>query len=166
MVTDLEKHALKFATQAHGEQRRKYDSQPYIVHPIAVAEIVKSVPHTPEMIAAALLHDTVEDTAVTLEDIKASFGGHVARLVAWLTDVATPYHGNRSTRQELNRIHLSMAPAEAKTIKLADLIDNATSIMRYDKGFWPVYREEKALLLAHLTAGHPLLRERAARLVE
>jgi (p)ppGpp synthase/HD superfamily hydrolase len=166
MVTDLEKYALKFATKAHGDQTRKYDGQPYIVHPVAVADIVRSVSHTPEMITAALLHDTVEDTPVTLDDIRSNFGGHVARLVAWLTDVATKHHGNRAMRMELNRLHLSLAPAEAKTIKLADLIDNSASIMRHDRGFWPVYREEKVLLLPHLTAGNRLLWERAARLVK
>ena len=68
MEDDLEQRALAFARRAHEsiDHRRKYTDEPYIVHPIAVAELVKSVPHTPEMVAAAYLHDVVEDTPVTI----------------------------------------------------------------------------------------------------
>lgn len=161
---DLEKHALRFATRAHGDQKRKYSDEPYIVHPIAVAEIVRSVQHTPEMIAAALLHDTVEDTPVTLLDIKENFGAKVAHLVAWLSDISTPFHGNRQARKELDRQHLALAPAEAKTIKLADLIDNSVSIKTADTDFWKVYRAEKVRLLDVLRDGDPVLWERARAL--
>lgn len=164
--SNLEKHALRFATRAHGDQKRKYDGQPYIVHPIAVAEIVRSVPHTPEMIAAALLHDTVEDCDTTLLDIKEAFGGKVVQLVAWLTDISTPYHGNRVVRKELDRHHTALAPAAAKTIKLADLIDNSISIKEHDPDFWKVYREEKRRLLEVLKDGDPTLWSRAAELVD
>ncbi len=157
----LEKHALKFATAAHGAQLRKYTGEPYIVHPIAVAEIVRSVPHTEEMIAAALLHDVVEDTPVTLGDIHARFGGKVCQLVAWLTDISTPFHGNRRARKELDLHHTSLAPAEAKTIKLADLIDNSISISTHDLDFWKVYRSEKLRLLDVLKEGDASLLERA-----
>lgn len=60
---DLEERAREFATEAHKsiDQRRKYTNQPYIVHPLTVAELVRTVPHTEEMIAAALLHDVVEE---------------------------------------------------------------------------------------------------------
>lgn len=89
-MNELEARAHAFATDAHGDidQRRKYTGEPYIVHPIAVAELVRSVPHTPEMIAAALLHDVVEDTPVTIEGIETEFGARVAELVGWLTDVS------------------------------------------------------------------------------
>ncbi|WPE19943.1 HD domain-containing protein [Shinella zoogloeoides] len=164
-AADMEKHALRFATTAHGAQLRKYDGQPYIVHPVAVAEIVRSVPHTPEMIAAALLHDTVEDTDVTLLDIKESFGATVATLVAWLTDVSTPFHGNRAARKALDRAHTALAPPAAKTIKLADLIDNSRSIGSADPHFWTVYREEKRLLLPLLMEGDATLWAMASELV-
>lgn len=165
-MSDMEKHALRFATRAHGDQKRNYDGQPYIVHPIAVAEIVRSLPHTPEMIAAALLHDVCEDTLVGLSEIKEAFGGNVAQLVAWLTDISTPYHGNRAMRKELDRHHTALAPAAAKTIKLADLIDNSISIKAHDPGFWKVYREEKSQLLVVLKDGDPTLWSRAAELVD
>ena len=144
---------LKFATKAHGDQKRKYTEDPYIVHPIAVAEIVKTVPHTDAMIAAALLHDVVEDTPVTIEQIKDKFGSEVAELVGWLTDISRPENGNRKTRKSLDRDHSANAPAEAQTIKLADLIHNTKSIEKHDPHFWKVYKQEKIALLDVLTKG-------------
>tara|TARA_X000000950_G_C13628912_1_gene542609 strand:- start:214 stop:708 length:495 start_codon:yes stop_codon:yes gene_type:complete len=144
---------LKFATKAHGDQKRKYTGDPYIVHPIAVAEIVKTVPHTDAMIAAALLHDVVEDTPVTIEQIKDKFGSEVAELVGWLTDISRPENGNRKTRKSLDRDHSANAPAEAQTIKLADLIHNTKSIEKHDPHFWKVYKQEKIALLDVLTKG-------------
>ncbi len=156
--------ALVFATTAHAAvgQQRKYTGEPYIVHPIAVAEIVKSVPHTPEMIAAALLHDVVEDTLVTIEEIEAQFDAKVAELVGWLSDVSKPEDGNRATRKAMDRDHIAKAPPEAKTIKLADLIDNTASIKARDPDFWRVYRREKTALLNVLQEGDKSLLERAA----
>ena len=144
---------LKFAAKAHGDQKRKYTGDPYIVHPIAVAEIVKTVPHTDAMIAAALLHDVVEDTPVTIEQIKDKFGSEVAELVGWLTDISRPENGNRKTRKSLDRDHSANAPAEAQTIKLADLIHNTKSIEKHDPHFWKVYKQEKIALLDVLTKG-------------
>jgi (p)ppGpp synthase/HD superfamily hydrolase len=118
-----------------------------------VSEIVKTVPHTDEMIAAALLHDVVEDTPFTIDDINDRFGNKVAELVSWLTDVSRPEDGNRKTRKSLDREHIVEAPAEAQTIKLADLIHNTKSIEQHDPGFWKVYKQEKIALLDVLTKG-------------
>jgi (p)ppGpp synthase/HD superfamily hydrolase len=162
---DLEARALAFAKTAHESigQARKYTGEPYIVHPIAVAEIVRSVPHTPEMIAAAYLHDVVEDTPVTIEEIRTAFGDKVAELVDWLTDVSGPGDGNRRKRRELDLKHTARAPPDAKTIKLADLIDNSLTIAKHDRrGFWPVYRREKLALLEVLKDGDQTLWQWAA----
>ena len=160
---ELEAQALAFAKAAHGsiDQRRKYTGEPYIVHPVAVAELVRSVPHTPEMVAAAYLHDVVEDTPVTIKEIDAAFGPVVGELVDWLTDVSRPADGNRRVRKELDRQHLAKAPPAAKTIKLADLIDNTLTIRAHDLSFWRVYRREKLALLEVLTEGDPTLWKRA-----
>jgi (p)ppGpp synthase/HD superfamily hydrolase len=164
-MDDLEQRALSFATDAHASinQRRKYTGEPYIVHPIAVAELVRSVPHTEAMIAAALLHDVIEDTPVMLADIDAGFGSEVAELVGWLTDVSKPEDGNRRKRKHLDLLHTAKAPAAAKTIKLADLIDNTRTISKYDPSFWRVYRGEKEALLQVLREGDPTLWARAKR---
>lgn len=159
----IERKALIFATRAHEaiDQRRRYTNEPYIVHPIAVAEIVKSVPHTAEMVAAALLHDTIEDTDANPADIVGAFGHEIAGLVYWLTDVSKPSDGTREVRKAIDRAHTAAAPAAAQTIKLADLIDNTKTISKYDPSFWKVYRQEKLLLLEVLTKGDRTLWERA-----
>ena len=163
MMGDLEGRALAFAKAAHEsiDQRRKYSGEPYIVHPMAVAEIVRSVQHTPAMIAAAYLHDVVEDTPVTIELVRSEFGDEVGDLVDWLTDVSRPGDGNRRARKELDRQHLAKAPAAAQTIKLADLIDNTLTIREHDPSFWKVYRREKLALLEVLSRGDRTLWVRA-----
>ncbi|WP_263082175.1 HD domain-containing protein [Endozoicomonas sp. Mp262] len=160
---DIEEKAKQFATKAHAsiDQRRKYTNEPYINHPAAVVEIVRSVPHTPEMLAAAWLHDTVENTPVTLEEIESNFGKHVMSLVENLTDISKPEDGSRKHRKELDRHHTAIASPEAKTIKLADLIDNTKSIVERDPKFAKVYLEEKRLLLEVLKEGDEKLWKQA-----
>ena len=162
-MTELETRARVFATAAHAAvgQLRKYTFEPYIVHPAEVVEILKTVDHTPEMIAAAWLHDTVEDTGVTLELVRREFGDTVADLVGWLTDVSRPDHGNRAQRKAVDRAHTAQAPAEAQTIKLCDLISNTRSIVEHDEKFARTYLAEKRLLLEVMTKGDPALMARA-----
>jgi (p)ppGpp synthase/HD superfamily hydrolase len=165
MTQELVQRALDFATLAHGDQRRKYTGQPYIVHPIEVAEIVRSVEHDDEMLAAALLHDVVEDTDTTIEEIAIKFGEDIANLVSDLTDVSKPADGNRKFRKAMEREHTAQASARAQTIKLADLISNSDDIMANDPNFAKVYLAEKALLLKVLVKGDPVLLKKAANYV-
>jgi len=148
-----------FATAAHAAvgQTRKYTGEPYIVHPMEVASIVEQAGGTETMIAAALLHDVLEDTAVTFDLLVDQFGNEVADLVLWLTDVSRPEDGNRSTRKALDRQHSAAAPAAAQTVKVADLISNTRSIVAHDPRFSKVYLEEKRLLLDMLTKADPHL---------
>ena len=159
--------ARVFATAAHAAvgQVRKYTFEPYIVHPTEVASIVATVPHTNEMLAAAYLHDTVEDTGVSIVDIQVEFGNEVASLVGWLTDVSKPEQGNRAVRKAIDREHTAMAPAAAQTVKLADLIANSRSILAHDPAFAKVYLEEKRMLLEVLTRGDATLMAQARRIV-
>lgn len=149
--------AAQFAHAAHAavDQRRKYTNVPYIEHPFAVARLVLTVTDDKATVAAALLHDTVEDTQATRADIEREFGADVAQLVEWLTDVSQPSDGNRAVRKEIDRQHLAQADPRAKTVKLADLIDNTRSIVTYDRHFARVYLVEKERLLEVLTDGHP-----------
>jgi len=160
---ELIERARVYATAAHAavEQTRKYTKEPYIVHPARVAATVAQVGGTDEMIAAAYLHDVVEDTGVTIEQIYAEFGDAVGELVGWLTDVSKPEDGNRKTRKAMDAAHTAQAPAAAQTIKLADIIDNTYSIEEYDPSFAVVFTREKAALLDVLTSGDPSLRDRA-----
>lgn len=159
MEMNLEERALLFAFRAHGGQERKYTGEPYITHPITVANIVKTVDHTPEMVAAALLHDTVEDTNVTLTEIRAEFGEEVSRLVFWLTDASIGSSDNRADRKAMDRAQLADAPPDAQTVKVADMIHNTASISQHDAKFWQVYREEKRLLLNVLHGADTVLVE-------
>jgi len=162
-MTELVERARMFATAAHAAvgQLRKYTFEPYIVHPAEVAGIVAEAGGTPEMIAAAWLHDTVEDTGVTSELIRAEFGDEVAMLVGWLTDVSRPDHGNRAARKAVDRAHTAAAPSEAQTIKCCDLISNTRSIVAHDPKFAETYLAEKRLLLEVMTKADPRLLERA-----
>ncbi|RMG60164.1 MAG: bifunctional (p)ppGpp synthetase/guanosine-3',5'-bis(diphosphate) 3'-pyrophosphohydrolase [Gammaproteobacteria bacterium] len=166
--SDLIERARAFATRAHQriDQRRKYSGQPYHVHLEAVAKRVASVTDDPETIAAAWLHDTVEDTEATFHDIEVAFGPRVARLVYELTDVSRPSDGNRSQRKALDREHLAHASARAQTVKLADLIDNVTDICAHDKRFARTWLLEMAALLEVLHRGHPILMDQARHLLE
>jgi (p)ppGpp synthase/HD superfamily hydrolase len=153
---DVVRKAQVYAMAAHDAvgQRRKYTGEPYIVHPAEVAKIVAGVPGaTPDMVAAAWLHDVVEDTGCTFNDIHMGFGIDIATLVGWLTDVSKPEDGPRWYRKKLDREHTAQAPAEAQTIKLADLISNTKSIMAHDEKFAKVYLEEKRMLLDVMTRG-------------
>ena len=147
--------ARAFAESAHASinHRRKYTGEPYIMHPFEVAKIVSTIPHSDEMLAAAWLHDTVEDTNVTSLDIHKEFGPIVGRYVWQLTDVSTPSYGNRSIRKAIDRRHTKGAEANVKSIKLADLISNTKSITEHDLGFAKVYLTEKRLLLPYLIEG-------------
>ena len=164
--SDLVDRARIYATEAHQRinHRRKYNNEPYHVHLSAVAKRVASVTDEEKVIAAAWLHDTVEDTQATLEDIEEVFGVAVAELVEELTDVSKPGDGNRATRKHIDRLHLSQASRRAKTVKLADLIDNCKDITRHDPRFAQVYLEEMNALLDVLADGDPQLFKRAERI--
>ena len=165
---DLVHKAQVFAIAAHSavRQKRKYTGEPYFVHPAEVARIVAEVPgSTPEMVAAAWLHDVVEDTGCTYTDIHMNFGIDVATLVGWLTDVSKPEDGNRATRKAMDRAHSAAAPAEAQTVKLADLISNSRSIVQHDPAFAKTYLEEKRMLLEVMTKGDATLMAEARKFI-
>lgn len=136
--------AVKFATRAHRGQVRKYTDQAYIMHPLSVAEIVRTVPnHTEEMLVAAVLHDVIEDCDVDINDICEEFGNVVGMYVSYLTDISVPEDGNRARRKEKDAHHVASGPAEVHTIKVADLMHNTADIHAHDPRFWEVYKHEK-----------------------
>ena len=157
--------AIWFATQAHAGQTRKYTGEPYVNHPVEVMQLVSTVTDDPEILAAAVLHDVVEDTPATIMNIRIGFSPRVVELVDDLTDVSKPQDGNRATRKELDRQHTAKASPDAKTIKLADLISNSHSIVKDDPNFAKVYMKEKAALLEVLTEGNAELFRQASDIV-
>lgn len=157
--------AFRTAKAAHSGQRRKGGGS-FFLHPLRVARQVAKVPHTTEMVCAALLHDVVEDTAVTIDQIRKEFGLTVARLVEALTCRLTSEDGNRATRKRMERERLASAGPEVGTVKLADVMDNVRDIAVIDPGFAKVYLPEQlALARALETADHDL-RDQAIELIE
>jgi (p)ppGpp synthase/HD superfamily hydrolase len=155
---DLVARAQRYAERAHNaiDHRRKYSGRPYTEHLARVAARVEQATHDAAAVAAAWLHDVVEDTPSTHEEIEREFGPQVAALVFALTDVDKSF-GNRAARKAFDRARLARAPALAHTVKLADVIDNAEDIAENDPHFARVFLREMEALLAVLTAGDPQL---------
>lgn len=163
---NLIEKAKQFTQAAHDSigHRRKYSDEPYHVHPQRVAAIVASVTSDEEVIAAAWMHDVLEDVAPKNAEYNADaicevFGERVLELVLEMTDVSKPTDGNREARKTLDREHTAKASAAGMTIKLADLIDNYKDISAHDPHFARVFRREALLLLPLLTKGDPILHE-------
>lgn len=162
-MIDIVERARIFATAAHAAvgQVRKYTNEPYIVHPAAVVEIVRSVPHDDEMLAAAWLHDVVEDTKVSFGDIGDEFGSDVMDLVDELTCPPRPVGTNRAEKLKTDLVWLYRASDRAQTIKLADIIENTASVYERDPRFAVTYLREKDAQLSVLVGGNPDLLQRA-----
>ena len=157
---------LKFAINAHSKQVRKYTKEPYVNHPINVMKIVSTVEHDENMLCASLLHDVVEDTDYTIDEICEYFGHDIAKLVDGLTDKSILSDGNRRKRKEIDREALSTKCSRVQTIKLADLIDNSTDIIVNDVNFAVVYIKEKEKLLKVLDKGNKVLYNEAKKIVD
>lgn len=165
----LIERARAFALGAHAalNQRRKYTGEPYAVHLAEVVALVMRVRDvTAEMVAAAWLHDTVEDTAVPLSFIESEFGARVGRLVGELTAISAPDDGDRATRKALDRTHTAHASAAAQTIKAADLISNLRTVEARDPQFAAIYMREKRLLLDVLTGADECLRSDVRAIID
>jgi GTP diphosphokinase / guanosine-3',5'-bis(diphosphate) 3'-diphosphatase len=132
--------ALAFAAERHRDQRRKgIESSPYINHPIALARmlVLEARIEEPEVIAAALLHDTIEDTETTLEELAARFGERVAGIVAEVTDdTALP----KLDRKRLQVEHAAELSREAKLVKLADKTCNLRDVASCPPADWSLER--------------------------
>lgn len=173
MQTDsvLEK-IIEFADQAHGEQMRKYSDERYIVHPVRVMKICREYTQDLPVLAAAILHDVLEDTSTGEAEILEFLSNHLSKsdaqktlqLVIELTDVYTKEnypHLNRNQRKALETERLGKTTAHAQTIKYADIMDNTIEIMAKDRGFAPRFLKECEAILNVATKGNPELRQRA-----
>ncbi len=165
-MSQLIERARRYAQIQHASQVRKFSGAPYFVHPEAVARIVSQVPHTEAMIAASFLHDTVEDTSATHEEIERLFGRQTGSLVRMLSDVSCPQDGPRALRKQIDRAHSAAACPQAKTIKLGDIIDNTRTIAYDDPVFAQIYLQEKAELLAVLIEGDKTLHRVASLIIQ
>ena len=133
MDTSVLDKAIVFAVKAHAGTERRGKGFPYIVHPMEAVEIVATMTTDQELLAAAVLHDTVEDTSVTLDDIRREFGDRVAKLVEEESDVfmdgvneADSWHARKQAAID----RLSCASRDAKMVALGDKLSNARIIYR------------------------------------
>lgn len=134
--------AATFAAEKHKLQKRKDDVQPYINHPLEVANLLVDVGqiHEPDIIAAALLHDTVEDCDVSFEELAERFGAPVANYVRELTDDKSLPKADRKRLQVEHAPHLSHG---AKQIKLADKISNVRDMTENPPSGWSLERRRE-----------------------
>ena len=140
--TGLLLKALAFAAERHSRQRRKdVDASPYINHPIALANVLANEAGIDDVVvlAAAVLHDTLEDTETTVADLDAAFGPRVSRIVLEVTDdKSLP----KAVRKQLQ---IDLAPQlshEAKLVKLADKICNLRDVASIPPVGWPLERRQ------------------------
>ena len=137
--------AAHFSAQKHSTQRRKdEDASPYINHPISVALAIAQIGGVddPEILAAALLHDTLEDTKTEPEDLEAEFGKKVCEYVLDVTDDKTLPKDERKRRQIEHAKKISKGAA---LIKLGDKISNVTDVTNNPPADWDINRRKQYL---------------------
>jgi len=135
--------AAHFAAEKHSGQRRKgATAEPYINHPLEVAELVSGALAEPDtnLVIAALLHDTIEDAGVTKEELEQAFGADVAELVAELTDDKTLPKAERKRLQVVNAPKKSV---RAAVVKIADKMSNLRGILSSPPTDWSVQRRRE-----------------------
>ncbi len=161
----------QFATIAHGSQWRKFADEPYINHPIRVMNICAEYTSDETVLAAALLHDVIEDTSTGATDIRYFLEGllsveaaaRITGLVVELTDVYVKENypaWNRRKRKQKESIRMSTVSSEAQTIKYADILDNLQDILKAGDEFATKYVYECRSLIQYMRNGNSSLRNK------
>ena len=133
MDTSVLDKAIVFAVKAHAGTGRRGKGFPYIVHPMEAVEIVATITSDQELLAAAVLHDTIEDTDVTVEELRAEFGDRIANLVHAESDQFTEGVSEEDSwhdRKQAAIDRLASAPHDAKIVALGDKLSNMRAIAR------------------------------------
>lgn len=131
--TTLVDKAIIFAVNAHKNTERRGKGFPYVIHPLEAMAVVASLTTDPELLAAAALHDVVEDTDYTAEDIRKEFGDRVASLVAAESDAVFPDLSPEESwhmRKQIAMDHLKAASMDVKTVAMGDKLSNVRAIAR------------------------------------
>lgn len=175
--SEVIEYIKNFADRSHGAQVRKYTGERYIGHPVRVMGTVREYNDDISVLAAALLHDVLEDTPVTANQIGDALSEVLdpaqvqkcLQLVVELTDVfiREDYPRlNRRSRKEKETHRLAAVSGDAQTIKYADIIDNVTDIVKRDVDFARVFVREGKKMLEAMDAGNPVLRKKALAIVD
>lgn len=165
-----------FADKAHGTQMRKYQPHRYIVHPVRVMETCRKYTDELPILAAALLHDVLEDTDVTRDALyqylqtvmDQAEAEKTIQLVTELTDVYVKKdfpQFNRRKRKALEIERIRQISPDAQTVKYADILDNSNEIVEFDPDFARVFLRECKVLLASIPDGNAELYELAQKQV-
>lgn len=163
--------ALAFAAHKHKDQRRKDpDASPYINHPIALANILCNEGHITdvEVICSALLHDTVEDTETTEQELVIEFGNAISNIVMEVTDDKTL---SGPERKRLQIEHAAHASDKAKLVKLADKIANLRDLASNPPAHWPLERRQRyfdwaTAVIDKIRGVHPVLEKAFDKVAE
>lgn len=171
--------ALRYAAEQHAGQVRKASQTPYIEHPLAVAMILDRAGFGEDVLIAALLHDVVEDTEATLEDVRSRFGDDIAAIVAGCSETKTDATGAKRPWIDRKRDHLTTlknATLTTQAVILADKLHNLTCIaldLHEGRPVWSVFNAPRADILNYYratidtcTASDPRLRALAEALGE
>ena len=144
--TSLFDRAVNFAVKAHSGTERRGKGFPYIIHLMEAVEIVATITPDQELLSAAMLHDTVEDTPVTVDDLRKEFGDRVASIVEAESDVRNEgesEHESWHRRKQEAIDRLTAAPLEAKIVALGDKLSNMRAIARdyaqIGDGLWKLF---------------------------
>ena len=140
-MTDLFIKAVAFAADKHKNQRRKdAEASPYINHPIALANVLANEGGitNKDVLCAAILHDTIEDTETTEGELRLAFGDKITSIVLEVTDDKSLDKAERKQQQIEHAPHISI---EAKMVKLADKICNMRDILASPPAGWPLERK-------------------------
>ncbi len=145
--------AVAFASQKHRTQRRKDDVTPYINHPLHVALLLSDVAGVTDsgILAAAVLHDTVEDTDATVGEVAAHFGERIAKLVFEVTDDDTMHYRERK-QYEID--HAPQLSDDATLIKVADRTSNVMDLVEAPAVGWDVQRRQQYLRWAEMVVNN------------
>ena len=157
--------ALAFAADKHrGQKRKGVDASPYINHPIALADVLVNEGGVTDLtvLCAAILHDTVEDTQTTPQELAERFGEQVAGIVMEVTDDKSL---DKAVRKRLQIEHAPHLSHEARLVKLADKICNLRDMLASPPAGWPTARKQEyfdwaAGVVAGMCGAHPGLEAR------
>ncbi len=165
-----------YADDAHGSQMRKYTPERYIVHPVRVMETCRKYDDSLPVLAAALLHDVLEDTPVSTEELLQFLQNvmpmeQASTALSYVVDLTDVYvkkeypQWNRRTRKQKELERIVLTSAEAQTIKYADIMDNSVEIAANDPEFAPRYLQESLQILRKADKGNVELRNLAIEIV-
>ncbi|WZO96198.1 HD domain-containing protein [Isosphaeraceae bacterium EP7] len=147
--------ALRWAATCHQGQVRRGSNAPYVEHLVGVAWMLDRLGYPEHVVIAGLLHDVVEDTPATLAEVEASFGADVAAIVGHCSEVKLDEAGAQRPWADRKRDHLAaltLAPAEARAVALADKVHNLLSIaldLREGRDVWSQFHADRARVLAY-----------------